>query len=221
MAVQTADLYLLEDLEDPRGTAHIADSDRLALQSVAGWTRTFVLRPSKDIGRPGTVCPFLPRSVERKTLWFAAERIADRSAADVVDLVSGYKRLLQDELPIEGDDVIYKVIAIVFPDLPAERAKGVFDDVQKQLGVESYVDDGILFGPYYQGNNGTAVYNSRFRPFESPVPFLFVRYGVVSDWKFFLDNDEWLALWARRYGEAGVGALADELRHLPWRTWHD
>ncbi len=83
------------------------------------------------------------------------------------------------------------------------------------------MDDGILFGPYYQGNNGTAVYNSWFLLFELPVPFLFVRYGVVSDWKFFLDNDEWLALWARRYGEAGARALADELCHLPWRTWHD
>ena len=53
--------------------------------------------------------------------------------------------------------------------------------------------DGILFGPYYEGNEGTAIYNSRFRPFQSPVPFLFVRRWVISDWKFFLDNEEWLS----------------------------
>ncbi len=76
-----------------------------------------MLRPSKDIGRPGTVCPFPPRSVERKKIWFAAELTAVRSAPDVVELVSGYKRLLQDELPIEGDDVIYKVIANRLPRL--------------------------------------------------------------------------------------------------------
>jgi hypothetical protein len=42
----------------------------------------------------------------------------------------------------------------------------------------------ILLGPYYGGNEGTAIYNSGFRPFQSPVPFLFVRHGVTGDWKF-------------------------------------
>jgi hypothetical protein len=35
--------------------------------------------------------------------------------------------------------------------------------------------------------------------------------------KFFLDNEDWLNLWARRYGESGVQALAEELRRTNWR----
>lgn len=50
---------------------------------------------------------------------------------------------------------------------------------------------------------------------------MFVRNGVVSDWKFFVDNDDWLGLWARRYGESGAQALAKELRRLPWRAGRD
>ena len=80
------------------------------------------------------------------------------------------------------------------------------------------MEDGIVFGPFYEGHEGTAIYNSSFRPFQSPVPFLFVRHGVISDWKFFLDNEEWFNLWARRYGESAVEALANELRRLPWRA---
>ena len=137
---------------------------------------------------------------------------------EVVELLNGYKRLLLDTRPTDGDDVIYNVIVVVFSDLPAERAQGVFDDVLQHLAVPSYVEDGILFGPFYEGNEGTAIYNSGFRPFQSPVPFLFVRHGVISDWKFFLDNEELLNLWARRFGESGVQALAEELRRLPWRT---
>jgi hypothetical protein len=53
------------------------------------------------------------------------------------------------------------------------------------------------------------------------VPFLFVRHGVISDWKFFLDDEEWLNLWAHRYGESGTKALAEELRRLPWRARRD
>jgi len=42
-----------------------------------------------------------------------------------------------------------------------------------------------------------------------------VRYGVISDWKFFLDNEDLFNLWARRFGESAVHALAEELRRLP------
>jgi hypothetical protein len=45
-----------------------------------------------------------------------------------------------------------------------------------------------------------------------------MRYGVPSDWEFFLDDDEWLTLWARRYEQSGVQAMAEVLRRLPWRA---
>jgi hypothetical protein len=213
-----ADLFLLDDLEDVSRTRELADSDLEALQAVAEWIKAFVIRPHEDLGRAGTVCPFVPRSLERKTLWLASEQIADRDVPEVVELMNGYKRLLLDTRPTRGEDVIYNVIVVVFSDLPADRAKGVFDDVLDQLAVPSYAEDGILFGPYYEGNEGTAIYNSSFRPFQSPAPFLFVRHGVTSDWKFFLDDEDWLNLWARRYGESGIQALAEELRRLPWRA---
>jgi len=215
---QSTNLFLLEDLEDIGKTSELADGELTALQAVADWIKTYVVRPHKDlIGRDGTVCPFVPGSLERKVLWLAPEQIAERSAPDVVELISGYQKLLLTAQPASGDDAYYNVIVVVFTDLPADRAKGVFDDVLEHLAVPSYADDGILFGPYYEGNEATAIYNSMFRPFESPVPFLFVRHGVTPDWKFFLDDDESLNLWARRNGRPGAVALAEELRRLPWR----
>jgi hypothetical protein len=221
MPAQTTNLFLLEDLEDVGRMRELAQSDLAALAAVADWIKTFVVKPHKDLGRAGTVCPFVPGSLERKTLWLAPEQIADRDVPEVVELMSGYKRLLLDTRPTEGDDVIYNVIVVVFTDLSADRAQGVFDDVLQHLAVPSYAEDGILYGPYYEGHEGTAVYNSSFRPFQSPVPFLFVRHGVISDWKFFLDNEDWLNLWAHRYGESGTQALAEELRRLPWRAGRD
>ena len=221
MAAQTTNLFLLEDLKDSSKTRDLADSDLSALRAIADWIKTFVVKPHKDLGRPGTICPFVPGSLERKVLWLAPEQIADRGEPDVIELVSGYKRLFLETQPTGGDDADYKVIVVVFTDLPADRAQGVFDDVLEHVAVPSYADDGILFGPYYDGNEATAIYNSSFRPFQSPVPFLFVRPGVISDWKFFLDNDELLDLWARRFGESAVQALAEELRRLPWNTRRD
>jgi hypothetical protein len=217
MPAKTTDLFLLEDLEDVSRTKALAEGDLNALRAVADWIKSFIVQPHKDLGRTGPVCPFVPVSLERRTLWLAPEHVGGRSVADVVDLVRGYQRRFLGAQPTDGDDAISKVIVIVFTDLSADRAQGVFDDVLQQLAIPSYDEEGIVFGPFYEGNAGTAIYNASFRPFQSPVPFLFVRQAVISDWKFFLDNEDWLNLWARRYGESAVQVLAEELRRLPWR----
>jgi hypothetical protein len=193
-------------------------ADDAALRAVVDWIESFVAEPNESLGRPGPVCPFVPGSLERRTLWLASESIADRSDDQVVELMERYKRLFLETQPVDGADAVYKVIVVVFPDLPAARAQEVFGAVLERLALPSYEEDGILFGPFYEGNEGTAIYNAGFRPFQSPVPFLFVRSGVVTDWKFFLDDEQWLHLWSRRFGEAAVDALAAEVRRLPWRT---
>jgi hypothetical protein len=137
---------------------------------------------------------------------------------DVVHLVRGYQSLFVDSQPTDGDDAVYKSIVVVFTDLSSDRAKEFFDDVLQNVAVPSYEHDGFVMGGFYESNEGTAIYNSSFRPFTSPVPFLLIRQAVVGDWKFFLDNEGWFELWVQRYGESGAHALAKELRRLPWRA---
>jgi len=218
---QPTNLFLFEDLEGATKTKKLAESDLRALRAVADWTKTFVAGPHKDLGRAGPVCPFVPEALKRKTLWLASERIDGRSVADVVRLINGYKKLFLDVQPIDGDDASYKSLVVVFTDLSADRAKGLFDDVLKQLAVSSYVEDGLVMGGFYESNAGSAIYNPSFRPFTAPVPFLLMRHAVIDDWKFFLDNEEWLNRWAHRSGESAVRALAEELRRLPWRARRD
>ena len=214
----TTNLFLLEDLEDPSRTAGLAASDLDALRAVADWINDYVIRPHQDlVGRAGPVCPFVPGALERKALWLAPEHLADGGGPEIVEIMNGYKRRLLEAEPT-GGDVNYNVICVVFTDLPADRAQGVFNDVIQNLALSSYDEAELLFGPYYEGNETTAIYNSNFRPFESPVPFVFVRHGVISDWKFFLDDDAWLKLWAQRYAGSATQALAHELRRLPWRA---
>ena len=217
----TTNLFLLEDLEDVNRTREPAERDLDALRAVADWIKAFVVRPHKDLGRAGPVCPFTPGALERDTLWLAPEQIADRSVPQVVELINRYQRLFKDAQPTDGADIIYKSFVVVFTDLPAGRAQKLLGDVVDQLGVPSYEQDGFVMGPFYEGNEGTAIYNASFHPFTAPVPFLLVREAVVSDWKFFLDNEQWRDLWARRHGALGAQALADELRRWPWRAGRD
>ena len=208
MTTQTPQLLRPEEIED---------TDRHAIESVSRWVTDFVACPHRDLGREGPVCPFIPGSLERRTLWFAPERVAHLDLAGVVEVMARYKRLLLEKAPAGDDDAIYATIIVVFPDLPAERAGALFTDVLSELAAASYEEDGVLFGPFYEGNEGTALHNPSFRPFQSPVPFLFVRHTVLDDWKFFLDDDAALDRWARHFGAAGTAALAEELRHLPWQ----
>ena len=218
MEASTANLYLLEDLDDASKTRLLANNDLAALRNVANWITGFVARPHKELGRGGPVCPFVPEAIERETLWLASEHVSGRSAADVVELMNGYKTQFLRGQSLDSDDANFRSLVVVFTDLSADGAKDLFDDVLKQLAVSSYVEDGLVIGGFYKNNEGTAVYNRGFRPFTSPVPFLLMRHAVISDWKFFLDNDDWLDRWAHRFGESGVRALAEELRRLPWRA---
>src|SRR5678816_88794 len=107
-ASEPTNLMLLEDLENSSRTSKLADSDLSALRTVADWIKTFVVRPHKDLGRAGPVCPFVPRALELKTLWLASERIENHTAADVVQVVNDYRQLLLRAQPIEGDDASCK-----------------------------------------------------------------------------------------------------------------
>jgi hypothetical protein len=219
MSAQTTNLFLLQDLEDSSRTGTLAEGDLRALHTVADWIKTFVIRPHKDLGRAGPVCPFVPEALERKTLWLAPEPIADRSVPDVVQLVNDYKEMLLRAQPTKGDDVQYKAILVVLTDLSADRATDYANDVQVQsLTKPWYTHDGVVLDPKFnEMNTGTAIHNPSFHPFRSPAPFFLMRHAVISDWMFFLDDEDWLSVWAGRFGESAVPALAGELRRTNWR----
>jgi hypothetical protein len=213
-------LHLLEDLENVSKTRDLAQSDLDALRAVASWIENVVARPHKDLGRAGPVCPFVPKSLELKTLWLAPENVSGSGVLDAVELVRAYQKIFLNAQPMDGD-AIYKSIVVVFTDLSPERAGAFFVDVLKALAVSFYEDDGLVMGSFFEGNEGAAIYNPAFRPFTSPVPFLLIRQAVTSDWKFFLDDEAWLKRWAQRHEGSGAEALAKELRRLPWRAQGD
>src|SRR6266508_4637309 len=74
MPTQTTDLFLLEDLEDAGKTSELAESDLDALHAVADWIKSYVVKPHKDLGRAGPVCPFVPGALERRTLGLLPSR---------------------------------------------------------------------------------------------------------------------------------------------------
>lgn len=216
MTTVTTNLLHPQDLEGSASGAALSADDLDALRTVRDWIQDFIVVPNDRLGRPGPVCPFTPVSIERQVLWLAAEHLGDGDVPRLVELLEGYKRKLLELAPADGDGGDVGVIVVVLTDVSPDQAPALFSGALEQIAVPSLVDDGILFGPFYDGHKGTAIYNEEFRPFQSPVPFLFVRHTVLDDWKFFLGSDDMLGHWARRFGESATRTLAAELRRLPW-----
>jgi hypothetical protein len=218
MSAHTNNLFLMQDLAVPARTGRLTNDDLDALRTVANWIEAFVASPHKDLGRSGPVCPFVPEAIERNTLWLTPEHLSDRSVPDVAELISRYKKVLLRAPPSEGNGVSYKAVVVVLTDVSAERAKTYMEDVQvRVLKRASYEEDGIVIGDFHARNEGPAIRNSGFRPFKSPVPFVLMRHAVLSDWMFFLDNEDWLNLWAHRFGESALRTLTEQLRRTNWR----
>jgi hypothetical protein len=133
--------------------------------------------------------------------------------------MNGYRQLLVRAEPTEGDDASNKAIVIVFSDLSADGIDDYLGDARiQQLKRQAYAEDGVVIGEFHARNEGTAIRNTRFQPFKAPVPFILMRPAVVGDWMFFLENEDWFGLWARRFGESASHALAEKLRRTNWRS---
>lgn len=210
-------LFLLSELQGSR-TASLATGDLQALRSVSDWIQTFIIEPNENLGRSGPVCPFTPVAINHDALWLALEHTEGQGLSAMIERVRRYNRLLLANEPTHGEFASYKAIFIVFADLPAGAAQEFFDSLLKPIGLPFYAHDGLVIGPFFEGNEGTAIYNANFRPFRSPVPCLLMRRAVVSDWKFFLNNPEWFEVWKRTHAGEAVDALAAALRELPWNV---
>jgi hypothetical protein len=78
----------------------------------------------------------------------------------------------------------------------------------------------MLDPPRARGQTRVFTGATRPRSRQPELSVLLMRLAVITDWKFFLDDEDALNRWARRYGESGAQALAERLRQLPWRTSH-
>ncbi|RDJ05044.1 DUF6875 domain-containing protein [Rhizobium grahamii] len=167
-------LYLPEDLINLSGTRAMENDDLYAMHVVAHWIESFVGKPHKKIGRTGAVCPFVPLGPRNKSIWLASEKVAKQEPSEFLRQITRYKKLLLKKQPLD-DDSIYKSIIVVLTDVPADEAKAILAQVLEEIAVSTYVEEGQLLGSFYATNDGGALYNSSFRPFRAPVPFLLIR----------------------------------------------
>jgi hypothetical protein len=164
-----------------------ADSVRAQLLK---WVREFIGAPHPDLGRPGTICPFVPGALSMDTIWFAEVTDAEPTLDSISEVIKEYRNVFLATEPSVAPDSINKAFLVAFPTLVARGAEGtaLIDLVQYML-KPYFVEQGMMLGEFHALNESPGLRNPEFRPLRSPVPMLAMRLMVASDLPFMIRDE--------------------------------
>ncbi|MGW6574929.1 DUF6875 domain-containing protein [Streptomyces sp. NPDC054945] len=179
------------------------------LRKTLEWIEEVVAKPNPNLGRSGVVCPFIPGSLQAKTIWFALPDAHFYIPQDVMGVLNHYRDVFEQISPVIRPDAYFKTIIIAFPSIGPDRATRFIDDVQSELKSD-FISRGLMLGEFHPENVAEGLHSRDFRPLQSPVPLLVIRRMVPPD-RFFLIGKNVPAskklLWLKAY--------VDELQHMP------
>jgi hypothetical protein len=157
------------------------------LKSVLQWIREFLARPHPEVGRKGSVCPFVPVALGLDTIWMAQVADATPTFEHISAIVTEYRNIFLETEPTSGPDAMNKAFLVVFPSLAVDGADGaaVVDKVQASL-KKYFVEMGLMLGEFHAANQTPGLRNPDFRPLRSPIPMLAIRHMVESDLPFLI-----------------------------------
>ncbi|OUL17618.1 DUF6875 domain-containing protein [Nostoc sp. 106C] len=153
------------------------------------WLKTFLAKPHPDLGRPGPVCPFVPKAIKLDYIRLRVIRSQNLVQQQVINIVLPYLNTFLELEPKEQEDSLNKAILLLFPDISHEDAPRLIDSVQKQL-KPLFVESGLMLGEFHKRNQTPGLHNPNFRPLRSPIPMLAIRYMVESDLAFLQSADD-------------------------------
>ena len=157
------------------------------LRCIADWVRGFLAHPHPEVGRHGSVCPFVPIALGMDTIWMAEVGEASPSVEGISAIITEYRKVFLETEPKNGPEAMNKAFLVVFPSLTANGAEGaaVVDEVQARL-KPYFVDTGLMLGEFHAANKSPGLRNPNFQPLRSPIPMLAIRHMVDSDLPFLI-----------------------------------
>lgn len=175
-------LYRSEDIE------RLA-ADLPVLERVGRWCREFLMRPHPELGRGGSVCPYMSKAMGLGRVAFAVVRTAGRTDDEIDTVIAQFRQVFLDMEPVSGPESLEKAILIVLPDVSEQDAPAMVDETHRRLKA-GFVDSGLMIGKFHPASEQGGLHNPGFRPLRSPVPLLAIRYMVGSDLPFLNRPDD-------------------------------
>ena len=148
------------------------------------YIRNFLAKAHPCVGRKGPVCPFVPQSLRRNTLYMGIVRTGENTKREqIISCVSQYAAKFEDMEPKEGRLRKFKAIILIFPDVKESQTAELIDYVQLSCKSE-FVKRGLMLGEFHGRNNSPGLRNKNFFPLRTPLPCLAIRHMVPTDIAF-------------------------------------
>ncbi|MEU4746578.1 DUF6875 domain-containing protein [Actinosynnema sp. NPDC023658] len=181
------------------------------LRATFDWGRAYLTNPHPDLGRSGSVCPFVSASLKRERFFLAVHPGTPSDPAEAVDTMRFYRDWFLELAPRSQPSAQITTILVLFPDVPQDAVEPLVDDVQAMLKPE-YVGQGLMIGEFHNGPPAkSGLWNSDFRPLRSPVPMLVVRHMVPTDYPFLRDDPEQARMYLELFGDQVPAQLRDQV----------
>lgn len=157
------------------------------LKCIIEWIREFLARPHPQVGRSGSVCPFVPTALKLDTLWLAEVAETAPSFERISEIITEYRNVFLRTEPTSSPEAMNKAFLVVFSSLANNAHDGatVIDKVQLSL-KKDFVEIGLMLGEFHSTNESPGLRNPDFRPLRSPIPMLAIRHMVESDLPFLI-----------------------------------
>lgn len=209
-ADEPAPLVTVAELLTPGAApAGFAAAELAALGATARFAVQGLAQPHPDLGRPGEVCPYVRRAIERGLLRLTVARVPPGGEAAARLMLATRDRFLALP-PTMGEESRLKAIITLFPTVTPAEAPVAIDGLQARL-KDFFVREGLMIGQFHPGNDEPGLHSARFRPFRAPVPALAIRVMVSSDAPFLTGTDAHAEAYLARFGLVGCERMAATL----------
>lgn len=177
------------------------------------WVRDFLAEPHDDLGREGSVCPFIEPALRAETLLVeTAEYDADNGWHGLADTMRTQLDSYANRSWPEGKKSISSLVTVLLG-MPDHHGP-LLDEAQRRVKGEA-VRRGLMIGQFHPRCPEPSVWNSSFKVSRAPQPAFAVRRMALHDILFLHDDPELFVHYEKRFGERYQAGRSG--RHLPQR----
>src|SRR5262249_30050430 len=91
--------------------------DLPVIERVASWCKEFLARPQPELGRGGSVCPFVPRALNLNRISFVVVHTENRSEEEIDGVIAKFRDVFLHMEPVSGPEAMEKSILVILPDV--------------------------------------------------------------------------------------------------------
>lgn len=185
------------------GAESYSPPELAAIRAMAYYSRDYLTAKHPDLGRTGAVCPFTAGALDRDLLHITAYRLEATDEVDLLDALAAVQRSLIEAGRGDGDRArIFRSMIVTFPFIAETDAPELIQKVQKELKPD-YLREGLMIGEFYPECSAPGVHNADFRPLQSPVTSIAIRYMTPQDAPFMLQDARHRELYESYFGDEG------------------